>query len=158
MLRRVRPAMDSKKRFMDKVSPEPMSGCWLWTASVNRGGYGRFGRAMIDGGIPAHRASWFLFRGSVPPNTCVLHKCDVRCCVNPDHLFLGTLADNNADKTKKGRQARGITHMAAKLTVEQVLEIRAIAVRGQYGALGRRFGVGKAAIRSIVLGVTWRHV
>lgn len=91
-------------RFMDKIEPEPNSGCWLWTAAVSRLGYGTFrGESVYDPERKAHRHSWKLFRGRIPDGLHVLHKCDVRCCVNPDHLWLGTQGDNVRDCFRKGR-------------------------------------------------------
>ena len=96
-----------QQRFEEKYIPEPMSGCWLWTASVNDKGYGKL---SISAGIwkKAHRISWEINVGPIPKGsgyhgTCVLHKCDVPSCVNPDHLFLGTNADNIYDRMDKGR-------------------------------------------------------
>lgn len=80
------------ERFWDKVSPEPNSGCWLWVASCNQKGYGRFWfRERLDS---AHRASWVIFRGEIPNTLEVDHKCRVRCCVNPDHLELISHREN----------------------------------------------------------------
>lgn len=95
--------MDAVKRFMDKIQPVTESGCWIWMASLNtRTGYGQFG---LNGGMEfAHRASYKLFRGDIPETICVLHKCDVRPCVNPNHLFLGTKKDNAQDAISKGRR------------------------------------------------------
>lgn len=101
-----------QQRFEDKFVPDPNSGCWLWTASVGGGGYGKFGgkgRTPQD----AHRASWQMYRGEIPAGLMVLHRCDVRCCVNPNHLFLGTAKENTHDMMAKGRYTpwnRGITH------------------------------------------------
>jgi hypothetical protein len=101
-------------RFLAKYVPEPNSGCWLWTAHCDRQGYGTL-TAMPEESAKgkrwpfmAHRISFEQFRGPIPEGMCVLHKCDVPSCVNPDHLFLGSNADNMADKVAKGRQARGI--------------------------------------------------
>lgn len=93
--------MKTLERFEQKIMPEPMSGCWLWTASLNDGGYGLF---CLDGkDRTTHRVSWRLYRGEIPEGLCVLHKCDTRACVNPDHLFLGTYKDNNNDCVAKKR-------------------------------------------------------
>ena len=93
--------MTLQERFDAKVSPEPTSGCHLWTGGIFGSGYG----AVWDGGrhLGAHRLAWELARGPVPAGLCVLHRCDNPPCVNPSHLFLGTKGDNNRDKISKGR-------------------------------------------------------
>ena len=90
-------------RFNSKWSPEPFSGCWIWTASVNKQGYGYF---KFKGKMhKAHRVSWFIRSGVFPSESiCVLHKCDTPGCVNPEHLFLGTYSDNQVDALSKGRR------------------------------------------------------
>lgn len=103
--------MTAVERLMRYVSPEPMSGCWLWTGGLHgngkSSGYGSFGL----GGKPvkAHRASFMLLKGPIPKGMSVCHKCDVRSCVNPDHLFLGTQRDNVLDMHKKGRDSRSLS-------------------------------------------------
>ena len=88
------------ERFHEKYIPEPMSGCWIWEATEIRG-YGAF--AIKSRYYRAHRVSYELFVGDIPEGKFVLHKCDTPFCVNPDHLFLGTQADNIADRDNKGR-------------------------------------------------------
>jgi hypothetical protein len=102
--------MTVQERFESKYIPEPNSGCWLWMASCRPNGYGQFAKdarkrpgRKID---YAHRVSWELFCGEIPEGVCVLHKCDMPNCVNPEHLFLGTDSDNVQDCIRKGRFPR----------------------------------------------------
>lgn len=92
-------------RFMGHVTPEPNSGCWLWTGAVadERWSYGMF-RTKQRRTVRAHRRSFELFRGAIPSGKMVLHRCDVPSCVNPEHLFIGDAADNARDMSAKGRQ------------------------------------------------------
>jgi hypothetical protein len=101
-------AVPMKERFATKWMPEPFSGCWLWTGGINTWGYGVLHRRGAHESISAHRAAWELHRGPIPNGLFVLHKCDTRMCVNPDHLFLGTQRDNIHDCMAKGRNKRGI--------------------------------------------------
>lgn len=158
-----------KERFMDKVSPEPMSGCWLWTRFTHSFGYGCFW--MNGKTITSHRASWIIFRGEIPQGMSVLHRCDIPECVNPDHLFLGTQGDNVRDCVDKGRNkncaterpeliCRGELQGSSKLTSEDVLYIRSHHDR-KYGTskrLGDMFGVTSAAISAIITRKNWRHI
>lgn len=87
--------------FNHSYIPEPNTGCWIWIGRYMWKGYGVL---SFDGGtVRAHRFSWEISKGPIPKNMFICHKCDVRCCVNPNHLFLGTAKDNALDRDAKGR-------------------------------------------------------
>lgn len=93
--------MSHLEQFGVYVHHEPMTGCWLWGGALAKAGYGLL---HVDGKTrSAHRVSWELHRGAIPDGALVCHRCDVRWCVNPSHLFLGNDMDNNHDMRKKGR-------------------------------------------------------
>jgi hypothetical protein len=154
-------------RFWAKVDREgpllrpELGKCWVWTASTNQWGYGQF-NAREHQCTLAHRFAWRLSFGDAK-EMCVLHKCDNPRCVNPDHLFLGTRTENAADKVRKHRQSRislpGSRNPIAKLSEEQVTQMRALARSGVSGAeLGRRFSVSKSTACRAIRGALWRHV
>ena len=90
----------TSERFLAKFIPEPNSGCWLWHGAYVTMGYGWFQNEM------AHRASYMMHVGPIPKSLYVLHKCDVKECVNPEHLFVGTQKENLVDASRKGRLKR----------------------------------------------------
>jgi len=148
----VKPLID---RLMDRASPEPNTGCWLWTGGVNVWGYGMasLGRKS-DGATSAHRAMYKATKGD-PGALHVCHSCDNRLCVNPDHLFLGTAKQNCADKMRKGRHQdqAGELGPAAKLTQAAVDDIRSRRLRGSEFA--RLYNVTTASVCDIQKGRTW---
>lgn len=95
-----------KWRILDKIEMIPEAGCWLWTARIGGNGYGSITTPGGSRKEQAHRVSYKDFIGPIPAGMCVLHKCDVRACVNPNHLWLGTKKDNTADMDAKGRGGR----------------------------------------------------
>lgn len=146
-----------EKRFWSKV--RKADSCWEWIASVNQDGYGSF---RLGGRMDrAHRVSWMLAGNVIPPGVHVLHRCDNPKCVNPSHLFLGTNADNVADRVSKGRSSSGKAegHGRAKLRAVDIPVIRKRLVQGDYQKdIARDYGVTQPCVGYLARGVTWRAV
>lgn len=146
-----------EERFWNKVDRSGGSdACWPWLASCDSFGYGRFyDGKRVDG---SNRVAWVLANGSLPDGdghhgSCILHRCDNPKCCNPAHLFVGSIKDNNSDTAQKLRHGR------AKLSVEQVLEIRALSDQGVIQrVLAERFQVAPALIHFIVTRKIWKHI
>jgi len=141
-------------RLLEAVMVDPNSGCWLWTKSLSEFGYGQIsvsGKTTI-----ASRASYRCFVGDIPRGILVLHKCDTRACIRPDHLYLGTIVENTRDKLVRNRTAQGANHGMAKLTVSDVIAIRNASETSE--VVAQRYGIGAAAVRLVRARKTWRHV
>jgi ribosome-binding protein aMBF1 (putative translation factor) len=153
------------ERFWAKV--DKTSLCWLWTGAVNlgqrgKGGYGKFMVRKINGrGIfeASHRWAYRNCVGPIPPGLHVLHKCDNRVCVRPDHLFVGSAQDNVNDMITKGRHGgpSGKTHPKAKLNETDI-----VAIQRRYAAggvsqrqLAEEYGVDPSSVSRIVRGESW---
>lgn len=138
------------------VSPEPMSGCWLWTGKWNADGYGVV--VINYKHLLAHRVVYALHVGGFAEEKRVLHRCDVPCCVNPDHLFLGTQADNIRDMENKKRSyhPRGSAHGRAKLSESDVVFIRNSPDSNRVNAT--KFGVSSQVISQLRQRKIWKHV
>ena len=155
------PKVSLEERFWSKV--EKTDNCWEWTSWKDYKGYGKISNGNQQ--RFAHHIAWELTHGPIPDGLCVLHHCDNPSCVNPDHLFIGTVADNNADMWKKGRGVLpprskmahpGAKNGAAKLTRQKVLEIRHKYSNGiTQSELSRQFGVSQKQIGRIVHRENW---
>ena len=162
-------------RFWEKVDrdgptqPHMETACWVWTGGT-LSGYGqlRIG-STLDGSrrmVRAHRLSWEIHFGPVPEGegyhgTCVLHRCDNRACVRPDHLFLGSNRDNSLDMLAKGRgnKSRGERQHLAKLTEKQVREIRKRKAAGEFlREIAPDYGVSLRTVSLICRREIWKHV
>lgn len=148
-------AAKSPMRHFEKYAiPEPNSGCWLWAGHAYSNGYGAI--TVHSHQELAHRYSYKVHKGPIPAGMLVMHQCDVRCCVNPDHLVLGTYRDNNRDCISKGRSIRGEKSVHAVLTESDVLLIRASGDTHQ--VIAEKFGVQRQAVGKIKARLRWAHV
>lgn len=145
------------KRFLDKIDQQ--KDCWIWNAAKHRQGYGNYflnGKVML-----AHRVSYFYHSGYMPkPHEKVCHKCDNESCVNPDHLFLGTQANNVRDMMQKGRgRKRGLSgekNPRSKLTEQQARFIRSSDL--PTSKIARMLGVGDSTVSMVRRGHNWAWI
>lgn len=158
------------ERFWIRVAKS--DGCWTWTGFRDSRGYGGISETINKRRrfIGAHRAAWELTHGPIPEGMHVCHRCDNPPCVNPEHLFLGTPADNIRDMVSKGRQARGAAfagriapsgeqHHNARLREADVAEIRRLAAAGwRQKDIASGLGFSTKVVNDVVLRKSWRHV
>lgn len=146
---------DLRAYFEERIIRMPIAGCWLWTGSIEGNGYAVVQSTHSPHRL-IHRLSWHWFVGPIPNDMYVLHKCDVKCCVNPNHLFLGSLTDNNRDRMRKGRSAVGARSGSAKLTEADVRSI--LIDQRTIRQLAKHYGVCKSTITSIRARKKWKYL
>lgn len=140
---------DNERRLLSHAAMIPIAGCWIWLGAMGGNGYGS---TWLTGRVVgAHRAAWLVWRGEIPSGKHVCHRCDVRQCINPDHLFLGTRTENMRDAVSKGR----IGHHTARLTFKDAEAIRGSQARGV--ELAKRYGVSQNIICNIRSGRSYRR-
>lgn len=145
------------ERFENQIN-KIENGCWLWTGEILPTGYGvlRIGGQMLS----THRLSYEVFVDQIPKGLCVCHSCDVRECVNPEHLWLGTHTENMEDAARKNRMHPGEQNGQSKLTEPQVIEIINLYSTGNYSQqqLAEKFSVEHSIISGIITGKNWKHL
>jgi hypothetical protein len=153
--RQLKPKPTAFDIIQSRSMPVTESGCWLWTGKTNQNGYGELRQNKKV--IMAHRFSWMAVHGEMP--TCqVLHRCDVRCCVNPEHLFLGTHDDNMADMANKKRSTHGVKNWCTKLSEEDVMRIRSLKGKISMTKLANEYGVSHSGISRIQNYKMWKQL
>lgn len=162
------------ERFLEKTEPIPECGCWIWIGAIAKprqsdhdNWYGMTTLGHRRDFMGAHRASWILFRGPIPEGMCVLHRCDIKSCVNPDHLFLGSDLDNAHDMIAKGRagfqtdtnQIREDGRLRRFLSEPLIREAAAMFRSGMgVKAIAGHFDVVEVTLYQALRGRKWKHL
>jgi hypothetical protein len=153
--------LEAMRRLIERRTEKDANGCWLWVGPVTTGGYGRLCWTHLDRKFNrTHRVAYAAFKGD-PGGLHVCHTCDVPRCCNPEHLWLGTHADNHRDKVAKGRcgAPRGEAAPQAKLKAAQVLDLVSHVEAGEPQHIAaERFGVTQPTVSYIMRGRTWSHL
>lgn len=151
---------EQQERFFAKINRHPETGCWEWTAGLDRDGYGVFKLGGKKKG--AHRVSWEHFNGEIPDDIMVLHKCDNRKCANPEHLYLGDNRRNMYDAIRRRRTVdnSGEANGRAKLTEDMVRDIRRVCADGTMTQqeVAKKYNLNKEHVSAIILRKIWRHI
>lgn len=150
------------ERFWCKVDRGRADDCWEWTANRNEHGYGTIMSSRGAGrhrSLRAHRVAWELTHGTISDDQCVLHKCDNPGCVNPNHLFLGTMAQNTKDMVSKRRHSHGSRPSHAKLNEAAVADLIRLRDSGlTYQEVADRMGVSLVQAWRVYRGERWAHL
>jgi len=137
------------------------NGCWEWNLSLNNKGYGRISIGKRGYRILAHRFSWMLYNNSdIKDNLCVLHQCDNAKCVNPEHLHLGTILDNNREMAERNRAEKGDKRYNSKLTDMDVLWAKDMYKKGiiSQHKIADMLGVAVMTVNKAINGIRWKHL
>lgn len=145
------------KKFWNYV--DKTDTCWNWDGRGSIRGYGYI-CVRLPQHVSAHRFSWMLHNGAIPKGMVICHKCDRPCCVNPNHLFMGTQSNNVADKVSKGRGFIQLAYANAHLSADQIKEIRASYKPHKITqqTLAKKYGVTRENIHYILKGKSWGHL
>lgn len=146
--------MSEVERFESKFEPVTESGCWIWVGACTGNGYGSFW--MSPGYQAAHRVSFEMYNRALEGKEMVLHKCDTPLCVNPDHLFVGTHADNMADRQAKKRHAFGGRNAGAKINESDAIDIRLSSL--PTAVLMKKYGISKSTVCRIKAKKLWSYI
>ena len=159
-LKQIRHTTETQNQWFWPRANRAENGCLEWIKKIPKTHwYPRIGYLRKQ--VGAHRISWMLTMGDIPKGMCVCHKCDNPICIDPNHLFLGTMADNTRDMIKKGRRVFGKHHKgedstSAKLTNKQVMEIRRSNL--SYTKLAKKYRIARGYIFHIKHRLTWNHI
>lgn len=136
------------------------NGCWEWTGNLYPNGYAKMGITINGSRLLGHRASWIIHNGAIPSDKLILHRCDIRQCVAPEHLFLGSQSENSRDMHAKRRGMLGDTHVNSKINAIQAREIKILLRDKQlsHGQIAEKYNVSRANISQINLGKNWKHI
>jgi hypothetical protein len=149
-----------KRRFWNKVDIKETNDCWNWKASFrNKEKYGSF--SIDKTNYQAHRISWIISFGDIPDGLIVCHKCDNKSCCNPNHLFIGTVSDNNCDKFNKCREyvRRGTDHTNSKISEDSLKAIRLmLSNKISQRKIAKLFKVSQGCIAHINKGLTYKEI
>lgn len=145
------------QKLADRSRLNLATGCVEWIGSKNRQGYGVMHHELGKPPRLAHRLSWLASCGTIPAGTCVCHQCDNPSCINPVHLFLGSRAENNNDRARKGRSGR--TGSPRKLTASQVRQLRSLARSGtRLRELATQYGMSVSNVFNAANGFSYKEI
>lgn len=149
-----------RKPLEERIERVPWSGCWIWTGATNDDGYGRLYGKYVNGRQTAHRWSYQRFVAEIPDGMSVLHTCDVCCCINPSHLYLGTQLDNIRDRVLRGHSnsmaVSGENSVVRKITKEIAKRIRELPDDGP--TLAKKFNISTSQVYRIKTRQSWKHI